>query len=309
MKSIMTMRTTDRSKKLMRRMNFKHEADLAGRRVATVAFTTFALLLMGYSRAVLAQTSSQETFTSPKDATNALIAAVQTHDHQAITKILGEGKELSSLDDEVQNKVDRELFIQKYREMHRLVPEPDGTIVLYVGAENWPFPVPLVSTGDVWYFDSTAGVKEVLFRRIGENEGEAINTCHTLAVAENQRKIKPAFDDSASQYPDAPSTFHAMLASTGNGGAPIRNKDPVLFHGYYFKILPKQRRIAASSDRKATNGFAFLAYPMEYRSSGVMTFIVNQDDVVYEKDLGPNTVRLARAMKEYNPDSTWEPAE
>ncbi len=293
----------------MHRMNFMHEADLGGRHVATVAFATFALLLTGHPRAALAQTSSQETFPSPKDATNALIAAVQTHDHPAITKILGEGKDLSSLDDEVQNKVDRELFIQKYREMHRLVPEPDGTIVLYVGAENWPFPVPLVSTGGAWYFDSTAGAKEVLFRRIGENEGEAINTCHTLAVAENQRRIKKAFDDSASQYPDAPSPFRVLLANIGNGGAPIQNRDPVLFHGYYFRVLPKQRKSAAGSDRKATNGFAFLAYPMEYRSSGVMTFIVNQDDLVYEKDLGPNTARLARVMKEYNPDSTWEPAE
>jgi len=296
----------------MDRVNLRHETNLGEERVATVALATLALLVAGYPRAGLAQSSIQETFPSPKEATNALIAAVKTHDHQAITKILGEGKDLSSLDDEVQNKIDRELFLQKYQEMHRLVPEPDGTIALYLGAENWPFPVPLVASGNAWYFDSTAGAKEVLFRRIGENEGEAINVCHTLALAENKRKTGAAFQNAVSQYPETPSPFRPLLASIAKGRT---NRDPVPFQGYNFRILAKQRKhpwdsaTSQVSDPRTGRSFAFIAYPMEYRSSGVMTFIVNQDDVVYEKDLGPNTVRLAKAMTEYNPDSTWEPAE
>jgi hypothetical protein len=308
------MPTTDRRKENMR-MNFKFETGLDGRHVATVAFTLFALLLAGYPRAGLAQTSSQQTFPSANDAITALVAAVETDDHQAITNILGAGKNLASLDDDLENKVDRQLFVQKYREMHRLVPARDGTTVLYLGAENWPFPVPLASTGGAWYFDSTAGEREVLFRRIGENEGAAVDACHTLAMAENQRQTRPGLDDSATQYSDAPSPIRALLANTGNGGQAIQNRDPVSFRGYYFRILTKQGKNGPGnarsdiSDRKATSRFAFIAYPMEYRSSGVMTFIVNQGDVVYEKDLGPNTTKIASMMTQYNPNSTWEAAQ
>jgi hypothetical protein len=296
------------------RMNSRFETGLGGKHVGTVAVALFALLVAGYPRAGLTQTPGQKTFPSANDATGALVAAVQSDDSQAITAILGEGKDLTSLDDEVQNKVDRELFLHKYQEMHRLVPEPDGSNVLYVGAENWPFPVPLVSRSGVWYFDSTAGAQEVLFRRIGENEGAAIYACHTLALAETQRQTKPAFDNSATQNPDAPSPIRALLARTGNGGQAIQNSDPISFQGYYFRILTKQAKNAPGSARsdlsdRKSSGFAFVAYPMNYRSSGVMTFIVNQSDVVYEKDLGPKTAQLASVMTEYNPDSTWQAAQ
>jgi hypothetical protein len=296
------------------RMNYRFETGLGGKHVATVALALFALLVAGYPRAGLAQTPGQKTFPSANDAAGALVAAVQSDDSQAITAILGEGKDLTSLDDEVQNKVDRELFLHKYQEMHRLVPEPDGSNVLYVGAENWPFPVPLVSRSGVWYFDSTAGAQEVLFRRIGENEGAAIYACHTLARAETQRQIKPALDNSATQNPDAPGPIRALLARTGNGGQAIQNNDPISFQGYYFRILTKQGQNAPGSARsdlsdRKSSGFTFVAYPMDYRSSGVMTFVVNQSDVVYEKDLGPQTAKIAGAMTEYNPDSTWQAAQ
>ena len=315
MESITTMRTADGRKKNMRDMNIGFERCFGARHVATIVFAILALPVAVYPRAGLAQTSSQQTFASAKDATGALVAAVQKHDEPAIDKILGEGKDLTSIDDQLENKVEQDLFMKKYQEMHRLVPEPDGTTVLYVGAENWPFPVPLVSTNGVWYFDSTAGAKEVLFRRIGENEGASINACHTLVLVARQREINPAFDNSASQYPPAPLAFRALLTTAGNGNPAIQNKDPVSFHGYYFRVLPRQGKTAPGrarsyvSDPKATSGFAFVAYPMEYRSSGVMTFIVNQDNVVYEKDLGPNTAKLAKAMAEYNPDSSWQAAE
>jgi hypothetical protein len=323
MEFMTTRRAADGSKKNMRGMNSGFERCFGGRHLATVALAIFALPVVVYPRAGLAETSRQQTFASAKEASDALIAAVKNQDQPAITKILGAGKNLTSLDDEVQNKVERELFLHKYQEMHRLVPEPDGSTVLYVGAENWPFPVPLVSRSGVWYFDSTAGAQEVLFRRIGENEGATINACHTLVLAERQRQTNPAFD-SASQYSEAPSAFRPLLTSTGNGTAAtqnkdpnpaIQNRDPVSFHGYYFRVLTRQGKNAPGAarsyvaDGKANRGFAFIAYPMEYRSSGVMTFIINQDDVVYEKDLGPNTAKRARSMTQYNPDSTWQAAE
>ncbi len=300
----------------MRGMNIRFETCFGRRHVAAVVSAMFALLVAGYPQAGLAQPTSQKTFPSAEEATGALIVAVQNHDEPAITNILGAGTELTSLDDQVQNKVERELFIQKYKEMHRLVPEPDGTTALYIGAENWPFPVPLVSTNGAWYFDSTAGAEEVLFRRIGENEAAAIDVCHALVLAERQRKAQPEGDHSASQYPDeARSTIRALLTSASNGGPATQNKDPASFHGYHFRILTGKGRNTPGeakgriSDGKMSGGFAFVAYPTDYRLSGVMTFIVNRDDVVYQKDLGPNTAKLARAMAEYSPDSTWYAAE
>ncbi len=275
-----------------RRMNIGFETCLIRKYVAAIPSALFALLVTGYPHAALAQRSGQRTFPSAEEAVGALIVAVQNNDERAMTKILGAGKELTSLDDEVQDKGDRQLFIEKYQEMHRLVREPDGTTVLYTGAENWPFPAPLVSKNGAWYFDSTAGAEEVLFRRIGENEGEAIYISHALVRAVRQQKTEPGGDITLSKY-----------------------LDPLPFHGYYFRILTRQGKSAPGggkssiTDGKMAAGSAFVAYPADYRSSGVMTFIVNQDDVVYEKDLGPSTAKLARAMTEYAPDSTWDAAE
>lgn len=292
----------------MHGMNTKFGQCLGRRHVAAVAFALFALLATGYPGAGLAQPSSQKTFQSAEEATHALIAAVQNQDQKAITKILGAGKELTTLDDEVQNKVDRQLFIEKYQQMHRLVTEPDGTTVLYVGAENWPFPVPLVSASDVWYFDSAAGAEEVLFRRIGENEAAAIYVCDALVLVKKQLKTRSDGDDSVGQYPtEARSVIRALATGARNSRSVAQKKAPLSFHGYYFRALARQGNTASSD--KTSSDFAFIAYPTEYRSSGVMTFIVNQNDVVYEKDLGPNTAKLAKAMTKYNPDSTWNAAE
>jgi hypothetical protein len=291
-------------------MNINFETCPRRKQITAVAFAIFAPLLAGYPGAALAQASHQKTFSSAEEATRALVVAVQSNDERAMTTILGAGKELTSLDDELQNKAERDLFIQKYRQMHRLVREPDGTTVLYIGAENWPFPVPLVSTNDSWHFDSKAGAMEVLFRRIGENEATAIYVCHSLAQAER----RPEGADSVGQYPQgAQSYIRALLASTSNDRRASQDKDRGSFHGYYFRILTKQGKNASAAKSNASdkmsNQVAFVAYPMEYRSTGVMTFIVNQDDAVYEKDLGPKTAKLARAMTAYKPDSTWSAAE
>ncbi len=159
-----------------------------------------------------------------------------------------------------QDDLDRQRFLEKFREMHRLACEPEGT-VLYVGAENWPFPIPLTSKDGAWSFDTEAGMNEILFRRIGANESAAIDICHALARS----------DEDAATFVE----------------------NPVPIDGYYFRALPARGEPAS-----------FMAYPAEYGSSGVMTFVVDHD-VVYERDQGPRTANAAKSMTRYKPDSTW----
>src|SRR4029077_3275008 len=192
--------------------------------------------------------------------------------------ILGGGTELTNSDDELQDKLDREQFAQKYRQMHRLARGRQGLVLLFVGAESWPFPIPLVSQNGLWRFDTEAGRQEIQFRRIGENELTAIALSRAVVAMENHPRDA---QDRA---------FAVVLAAAKNGdpAGPIR--------GYYFRTL-------AGTD----HSFAVIAYPAEYHSSGVMTFIVNRDEVVREKDLGPDTATIARAMLRYGSDSTWKP--
>jgi hypothetical protein len=286
------------------------------RLTAAVAFGTI-LLVVSMGALSHAQKTTQKTFSSAEEASHALFVAVQSDNQAALMQILGGGKELVSSDDEIEDKVEREQFAQKYEEMHRLVREPDGATFLYVGAENWPFPVPLVLKAGAWYFDSDSGAKEVLFRQIGENEATAIETCHALvrataraiatsAETTNARSDAGAENEHVSQYAQTlVSTREAMASSEKESGA---------FHGYYFRILsgPRKRR-AGTKDKGPSagrrSGDVFIAYPADYRSSGVMTFIITPDDVVYEKDLGPNTATLARKMTASALTSRWRPAE
>jgi hypothetical protein len=244
---------------------------------ARVAFAMAALLLAAYAPLCVAGKSTQPTFTSAEEASHALFLAVRNHDERAVTEILQEGNSPVSVDEELENRLDRERFVQKYEEMHRWVREAHGGMVLYIGAENWPFPIPLVSRNGVWRFDSDAGINEVRYRRIGENEVTAIALCQALV---------------AQSHPSAADATDNITAAVKSGDK------PVAFHGYYF------RRLAGSGNR-----FAAIAYPTAYRSSGVMTFVVDPDGGAYEKDLGPNTGKVAGTMTGYRIDGTWTPAE
>jgi hypothetical protein len=214
------------------------------------------------------------------------------------------------------------------------VTEPNGKVTLVIGTENWPFPIPLVNNHGSWYFDTSEGKDEILFRRISKNEVSAMDACRELVEAQQQYFTRP---------PDGiPKQFAQKLVSNEgqhNGlywqgandefDSPIdpliayaRQNRPtdqvgqhVPFNGYMFRILTSQGRHAPGgtrkyiADGKMIAGFAFVAYPVEYRSSGAMTFIVDQSGTIYEKDLGPNTTKLAQAMTTYDPDSTWHKAE
>jgi Protein of unknown function (DUF2950) len=285
----------------------------------TIAFATI-LLMVGVGALTYAQKSTPETFASAEEASHALFVAVQSDNQQALMQILGGRKELVSSNDEIEDKLEREQFVGKYREMHRLVREPDGTTVLYVGAENWPFPVPLMLKAGAWYFDSDSGAQEIQFRQVGENEATAIETCHALVRA-TARAITATStgatstainNEHVSQYAQ---TFVSTQATGASSQAPAEmEKESGAFHGYYFRILsgPLKRRVGAKdkgSSAGRRSGDVFIAYPADYRSSGVMTFVITPDDVVYEKDLGPNTATLARKMTASALTSSWRPAE
>src|ERR1700747_2727947 len=181
-----------------------------------IVMAVFPMLLAGWARPAFAQASATRTFSSAGEACHALFQAAQKSDERELEAILGTEKEVISSGDEIEDKLEREQFSQKYQEMHRLVKEADGSTVLYIGAENWPFPIPLVSKNGEWYFDSDRGQQEILFRRIGENETAAIEVCEEFAIARNAADAKADSQDPITQ-------FAQSLAS--GGPAPSDNKE------------------------------------------------------------------------------------
>jgi hypothetical protein len=292
-----------------------------------------ALLLTGcLSVRSTAQQSGQKTFSSWEEASNALFVATQNNDEKAMLEILGPDEtQIVSSGDDTEDSNNRAIFVKKYEEMHRLLREPDGTVTLYIGAENWPTPIPLVNKGTVWYFDTGAAKKEILFRRIGRNEMSTIAVCRQLSAAQKQyyasqhnEYAQKIFSDegqhdglywkAADGEPKSP--IGPLIASAVAEGYPKdQNGAPTPFRGYFYRILTRQGKTAHGGAKnyiingKMTEGFAFVAYPAEYRSSGVMTFIVGADGVVYQKDLGKKTEAHAKSWTEYNPDSSWQKIE
>jgi len=290
------------------------------------------LLTVCFSIRSVAQQAGQKTFSSPEDASNALVKAAQNNDEKTMLDILGpDGKQIVSSGDESEDAESRASFVRRYEQMHRLMKEPDGTTVLYIGAENWPTPIPLVSQGNSWYFDTEAGKKEILYRRVGRNELSAISVCQELVAAQREfytaqhnEYAKEIFSDegqhnglywkAAEGEPQSP--VGPLVASAfAEGYAKSRDGSPTPYRGYYYRMLTRHGKNGPGGansylpNGKTAEGFAFLAYPAEYRSSGVMTFIVNEDGIVYQKDLGKKTEVVAKALKEYNPNSSWQKAE
>ena len=307
------------------------------RRACVLLFCGTVLVLSLSAPSAAAQTGNEETFSSPGDAVVALLVAVKAQDDAAIQQLFGSNAtQIAHTGDAVADKNMRDNFLRRYDEMHRVVIEPDGTATLYVGADNWPLPVPIVKNASGhWYFDGVAGQKEVLYRRVGRNENDAIDVCHTLVQAQEDYASAPRDGDKTKHYAskflsdegkqnglywktsddEEPSPIGPLLVSAQGEGYDIKQGKAAPFHGYYYRMLTKQGRNAKGGardyvvDGKLTRGFAFIAYPAEYRNSGVMTFIVNQSGVVYQKDLGAQTADIASTMQEYDPDSTWEQVE
>jgi Protein of unknown function (DUF2950) len=296
--------------------------------VANLAGVVVLVLMGCFASPSVAQQPGQRTFSSAEEASSALFKAAQSNDEKAMLDILGgEGKQIVSSGDEAEDAESRANFAAKYQEMHRLVKETDGMTVLYIGAKNWPTPIPLVSKNGSWYFDTEAGKKEILYRRVGRNEMSTIRVCQELVAAEKEYSAKHGeyaqkiFSDEGQRNglywkaaageplsPVGPLVAAAVTESYATSA-------PTPYRGYYYHALAGQGKNSAggaksySINGKMTGGFAFVAYPAEYRSSGVMTFIVGEDGTVYQKDLGKKTEALAKGMKLYNPDSSWQKAE
>jgi len=249
---------------------------LARRLLVNVA----ASLILAVAQPTLAQTQ-QKTFASAEQASQALYEADLNEDDRAVRGILGAARELTSSGNDEEDKLDRERFAEKYREMHRLVREPDGFIVLYVGAENWPFPIPLIATDGKWHFDSESGSQEIMAREVGENESVAIEVCRAMSETNGRDAKSTTMDDSLVQ-------FARNLLTPENA----RSATSEPFHGYYFRVL-KER----SGEMMA------VAYPTEYRISGVMTFVLSSG-TLYQKDLGPQTAAKAKKI-DGKPNGKW----
>jgi hypothetical protein len=301
-----------------------------------------AILLLGMSivlngRALAASNrSSGQAFASKEAAVQALMQAIQGGDNNAILKILGPGaKPVVSSGDAVADKAARDRITNAYDQMHRFVTEDDGRVFLYLGANNWPMAIPLVERRGKWYFDTAYGKQEILARRIGDNELNAIQVCEAIVQAQQQYSSQLQTGEDAKQFAqkfrsdegkhnglfwkaaagESPSPLGPLIISASAEGYRHGTTAGKLtpYHGYIYRILKEQGKHAPGGARsyvqhgKMTGGFAVVAYPASYRSSGVMTFMAGQDGVVYQKDLGRDTSRIAASTKAYDPNSSWQP--
>lgn len=273
--------------------------------------------------------ADQKTFPTPGDAVKALVEAAESNNQDELLAIFGpDGKDLVSSGDAVQDKNSMAAFVKSYKTKHAIVAQDANTRVLQVGAKNWELPIPIVLADGKWHFDTAAGKQELVYHRIGENELDAIAVCRGVIAAQLDyaavghdglpagiyaEKLRSDPGKHNGLYWEAgpgeePSPAGPFLAGAADEG--YQKGDP--YHGYYFHGLKAQGPAVKGGaksyilDGKLTAGVGVIAYPAQYKSSGVMTFITNQDGIVYQKDLGANTDELARAIKEFNPDNTWK---
>jgi hypothetical protein len=302
------------------------------------AIIAAAMMLAGFYQSSFAADARQKSFKSPEEAVGALVGAVKENDTKELLRILGPaGKELIFSGDEVADKAWRDRFVKAYEEMNKLVSENDKKVILHVGNEEWPYPIPVVKKGENWFFDTKAGKEEILNRRIGRNELNAIQVCLAYVDAQREYILEDRNENKLLEYAqrfisregeknglyweakegEERSPLGPLIAKAAvegyTGKKPFGKRNP--YHGYYYKILKSQGKNAPGGEYdyvvkgKMIGGFALVGYPAEYGNLGIMTFIVNQDGVVYEKDLGKDTEKIAAAMKKFDPDKTWKKVE
>jgi hypothetical protein len=300
---------------------------------AGVMAMLIAMAILAVTPAMAEELTGQQHFASPQQAVNALIAAAQNGTDAEMLVILGpESEDLIASGDPVADRNGRLRFIAVYDEQHRLEQESENRAVLVIGGKDYPFPIPIVRQGEAWVFDTPSGREEILTRRIGRNELHTIEVMHTYTAAQREyacRKPNGGSPEFARKFTsgegqkdglywaigehEEESPFGPLIARATREGyrGGLDEVPPEPFHGYYFKILKAQGGHANGgafdyvADGKMVLGFALLAYPANYESSGIMTFIVNQEGVIYEKDLGENTATAASAMSVFDPDESW----
>jgi hypothetical protein len=292
----------------------------------------YFLVLLTLSASTCA--AEQKTFDTPYAAVKALIKAAEDANQEEMVAVLGDdAKELVYSGDLVQDKAGMEGFVKAYKTKHVIIKQDDHTRILQVGASNWPMPIPIVSDGGKWHFDTAAGKEELLYRRIGHNELGAIAACRGYIDAQKdyasighdglpagiyaQKLLSTAgkqdglYWETAENEPASPAgPLLADASAEGYTSQGLGGKAQP-YHGYFYRVLKAQGPAAKGGaknylvDGQLAQGVAIVAFPAQYRVSGVMTFIVNQNGVVYQKNLGEKTPEIAVAMTEYNPDKSW----
>jgi len=283
--------------------------------------------------------ADEQTFTGPQEAVSALVAAATNHDTNALHLIFGpELQELVS-PDVVQATEAFHRFVDRLTDKVQLATNSDSSITLEIGADNWPFPIPLVKQNDQWHFDTAAGKDEILARRIGRDELGAIDVCKAYLEAQREYASQDRLGDGVLAYAQflrsTPGMHDGLFWPTNSGDelsplgplvaqarvegyhrtAKMLNDEQAPYHGYYFKILTRQGKHAPGGkynyliNGRMIAGFALVAWPAEWKNTGVMTFIVNQQGKVYQKNLGPKTAKIAACMTAYDPDDSWTQAE
>jgi hypothetical protein len=290
-----------------------------------------SLILAVLAFAMASVANAQQSFKTPEEAADALVNAARTGDQKGVLTVLGrDGADIVSSGDAIGDASARNRVIQSYEAKHQMVMEGTDKAVLTIGQEDWPFPIPLVRKDGSWQFDTAAGREEILYRRIGRNELDAIQAC--LAYVDAQQEYaergvagngvyaqhivsQPGQKDGLywpAQSSADESPLGELVASAAAEGYRV-DQQRAPYHGYYYKVLTRQGPNTSGGALdyvvrgRMIGGFALVAYPAEYGNSGVMTFLVNHQGTVYQKDLGPNTARIAAGMTTFDPDTTWQP--
>jgi len=300
----------------------------------SVTMATFILMLLAASTAMGGEADGQKRFSSPQQAVEALVAALRSDNDAELLNLLGpDSEDLIASGDQVADQNGRLRFLKAYGIKNSLEQDRKNGMVLLVGSKNYPFPIPIVRQGEAWSFDTRAGMEEILNRRIGRNELHTIEVMEAYTAAQREYASIPharscpefaqKFASSEGQRDglywevgegEEESPFGPLIAKASAEGyaGDLDENPPEPFHGYYFKILKGQGEHAAGGafdyvvDGKMVLGFALIAYPAKYGASGIMTFIVNQEGVIYEKDLGEETAVTAAAITLFNPDDSWQ---
>jgi hypothetical protein len=293
------------------------------------------LVVVMFQGTAPAAQAKQKTFETPEAAVGALVQALRDNSEKELLALFGPGNAaLISSGDEVEDKEQSAKFIRHYDEKNRLENAGEKKMILHLGNNDWPFPIPIVKIGENWRFDTKLGKEEILNRRIGRNELATIQTCLAIVDAQREYATKDREGDGLLKYaqkfwsdkgkknglywesaPGEKSSPLGPFVAEAQSKGYQKGKKPAPYNGYFFRMLTAQGKDAHGGaysylvKGKMIGGFALVAYPASYSASGVKTFIVNHEGVVYEKDLGPKTAEKAKFMKEFNPDKTWEKAE
>ncbi|MBI3580810.1 MAG: DUF2950 domain-containing protein [Nitrospinae bacterium] len=316
----------------MRKMKFKEGGvELRLRLLVIAVVLAFSL---GASGRVFGAGVEQKTFSTPREAVDSLIAAERSGDKDALLQIFGpEGAKLVFSGDKVADDEDRRKFVSAYDDANRVETDGDERAVLVVGKDEWPFPIPVVKHGDAWSLDTDAGLEKILQLRIGRNELGAIEVCRAYVDAQREYASKGLASNGLTEYAQkfksSPGKHDGLYWDAGEGeekspfgpliesaraegyGAEQREPGRNPYHGYYYKILTRQGENAPGGAKdyvvkdRMTEGFALLAFPAKWGDSGVMTFLVAEHGIVFQKNLGPDTAEVAGNITEFDPDLSW----